>query len=289
MTKINDVIKLLEIQKVIYIGSYLDEKIKYKSDIDLNDYINWKGSYNDLFKLFQDKYKTAYANPNIFITDFKLGEYKENAIHWKMDDVMKGYVIRDKIKYYFIDFLKQPSIIKMDIIAIIDGKLVELSNNYFFTFKDGSTTNPWSDKNVPISILSDFFDQLEEGNYFKSLKRLYSYYKIVGKVNQLTNKINAIIKFLNSPLGQMNQYITQLKTLDLLVNNNFRKPPLDIIMSNLKEIESKLPVPYHKLFTPIYKSKSLPQISSFIENIVHSIKKDIDGYTYYFIKSNIYS
>ena len=70
------IIDLLQINegKGYLIGSASDNRIKYTSDVDLEEYNSVKGSLEDILKSFQDKFKKAYKSNNIWITDFKLGQ-----------------------------------------------------------------------------------------------------------------------------------------------------------------------------------------------------------------------
>jgi hypothetical protein len=69
------------------------------------------------------------------------------------------------------------------------------------------------------------------------LKRLYSIYAIERNMK----KIKEIELFLNSSVGKLNRQLSNLKTLSLLIDNNFKIMPINLIKTNLKSIKAKLP------------------------------------------------
>jgi predicted transcriptional regulator len=75
---------------------------------------------------------------------------------------------------YFTDCLLMKSVMKMDIIALMNGVFTEFSENYYI--KIGKTTN-YSEKkqtktNTLNSIKSDVGIYFRAGDIFKSLKRI---------------------------------------------------------------------------------------------------------------------
>lgn len=50
------IIDLLEIKEAHQIGSAKDKKLKYASDVDLEEFINLTGSLDDVLKIFQKKF-----------------------------------------------------------------------------------------------------------------------------------------------------------------------------------------------------------------------------------------
>ena len=69
--KKSDIYKLLQYKKYQVIGSASNIKIKYPSDIDLQEFLITNDSYLEVYEFFKDIYEEAYTNPDIYIIDFK--------------------------------------------------------------------------------------------------------------------------------------------------------------------------------------------------------------------------
>jgi acetylglutamate kinase len=90
---------------------------------------------------------------------------------------------------------------------------------------------------------------------------------------------------LNSEVGKLNRQVTSLKTLSLLINNNFRPVSTDLIKSNLEMIQSNLPPNYKPLISPILNSNNLKVMDKEINRVARLIAKDINGDTLHFLQN----
>lgn len=272
------IIELLKIKDVEIIGSTADENIKYKSDIDLQEFIYHNEKKKLILDLFKDKFKEAKQNDNIFITDFKAG-YRTagEPLRWSYDDIMRGYQYVDGVKYTFISQLKKKSIIKMDIIALINGQFVEFSNNYYFIFNKKYKTKPNKDDFL-ASIIIDSIQLQKDNELMKSLKRIYSFLKILEVDN---NDINKLIALFNSKIGHMSKQISDLKMIKTIYNNKFRKPKNDDIFYNIKLIQKELSPNYKHFINPLYKATDdnfNSVIDSVIDNLTNIVNTKIVKY-----------
>jgi hypothetical protein len=124
--------------------------------------------------LFQKKYKKAELDANNFITDFKCGEVNGIPVGWNKETMKTGKQVVNSKTIYFTDCLVMKSVMKMDIIALMNGVFTEFSENYYI--KIGKTTN-YSEKkqtktNTLNSIKSDVGIYFRAGDILKSLKRI---------------------------------------------------------------------------------------------------------------------
>lgn len=266
------IIELLKIKDVEIIGSASDSNIKYKSDIDLQEFIYHNEEKKLILELFQDKFKEAKQNENIFITDFKAG-YRGagEPLRWSYDKIMQGYQYVDGIKYTFISQLKKKSIIKMDVIALIDNRFVEFSNNYYFVFNKKYKTKPEKDDFLK-SIIIDAIQLQKNNEFMKSLKRIYSFLKIL-EVNN--DDINKLINLFNSKIGHTSKQISDLKMIKTVYNNQFRIPKNKDIFYNIKLIQQELPVKYKHLINPLYKATSR-DFNTIIDNVISQLNKVVN-------------
>ena len=218
----NKYIKILSIKEYDVIGSYGDNRVKYKSDIDLQEYIEYNTKdisiYENILIHFQNIYKTFKQIDELFIIDFKCGVVSGNyPIRWNYNSILNGYQIIEDIKINFIDCLQMQSIIKIDCIMKINDIFNEISYNYYFDFNDLKTFNLKNLEQVKTEILLDGrkYDKI---NKYKALKRYYSYYKL----NNDNDNQALILKKINSSLGLQYQCINQLELILLIINNEFK-------------------------------------------------------------------
>lgn len=273
--KIINLLKVHGTQTILGTGS--DKLMDYISDIDLEEFIKCKDDnkvYKEILKIFQEKYKKAEQDNNIYITDFKCGKLQGGIpIRWDKESIKNGYQYIENKKIYFVNCLKQSSTIKMDIIAFINGKFTEFSENYYFNFDKYITFDELTKHDLNVSLLRNYKKYIKEGKPFKALKRLYSYQKLNNKVDK------RIIKFLNSKNGKLNKLAGDLKIILDVINSRFADEKK--IKLNLKLIGDELP-PAKK----VYKNKINQiiniedkqllneEINELIVNIENLIKED---------------
>jgi hypothetical protein len=241
---ISKIFNLMSINgKYTVIGSSSLRKIKYNSDFDLNEIEKFGSSEHVLFnvwKMFCEKFKIAKEDENIFITDFKCGEdVSGEALRWNYKDMLNGY---QKVKgktYYFIDCLTQKATIKLDVIAYINGAFTEYSDNYFFKFgKEGNFNfSDLTRDNILGSIKNSYFEEIDEKNYYKALKRSFAYYLMKDGT---TRKLDALTEFFNSDVGIINKARADIDVLILVLEQEFRKPKIENVKNNLQIIKQNL-------------------------------------------------
>ena len=165
----NTVIDILKIKSVERIGSSADPNIKYASDVDFQGYNETDDFFLNILRKFQEKFLKAERNQNIFITDFKCGMFRGQPIRWNKHTIKQGYQTIDGIRLEFIDCLQQKSLIKMDIIELINGIFREFSNNYYFIFSNGFSTMPVKGNKIEDIFLMEFQRYMKLKKYFKAL------------------------------------------------------------------------------------------------------------------------
>lgn len=272
----NKSIKLLKIRDSIFIGSYSDKNIKYPLDIDLQEIALNKYNPDQLLNIFQNKYQIAIKNDNMFILDFKCGKYKGQPIRWNKDTIKAGYQYIDSVKINFIDAIRQNEIIKLDLITLIDKKFVEFSINYYFQPLPNS-------KDIENIFLREFQLKMSHGEYFKALKRLYSYSKITKNDVLRTN----LITFLNGPTGALNYQINGLNIILSVLSNTFRIPTKCSILYNLTIIRDNLPTKYIVPLNKILSIGNIQDMTHPIELLVNKLNNDVNDTVQLFIKGQI--
>mgnify|MGYP000002872928 CR=1 FL=1 len=229
------------------VGSQTLPHLKFKSDFDLLEQFNTPdvGSYpKRILKIFQAKFKRALKEPNMFITDFKCGEDdKGEPLRWDKKSIQEG-VLRG---YRFEDQLLKKSVIKMDIIAFIDGVAIEFTNNFWFRLNGYQNYENKTTDQIYKEMLQDGREYLADGNVFKAMKRVFASLKLIDKGKETRDLMQT---FFNSSVGYLNSVKNDIDTLKTLTETKFKKVPRDKVVKNLDLIQQKLESsPYPRLKT----------------------------------------
>jgi hypothetical protein len=260
-----DVFNLLSIKgKYRVIGSSSLKEILYNSDYDLNemDHIKGPDAFTKVYEIFKHKFKIAKSNKNIYISDFKCGINNDQPIRWSYNDMMTK-------KQQFIEALKTKSMIKLDIIYLLNGIYVEITEVYFLDIGNHTTyeNKELDSSTIKTGLIESMNECLKEGLYFKALKRLFSLKNINGK------KDTRLINFFNCQSGILYKANADLNVLMALITNNFRKPPIDTIKNNLQIIKQNLSIQIETrenvslLIDDICKLNKLDEMHIYIEKL----------------------
>ena len=260
-----DVFNLLSIKgKYRVIGSSSLKEILYNSDYDLNemDHIKGPDAFTKVYEIFKHKFKIAKSNKNIYISDFKCGINNDQPIRWSYNDMMTK-------KQQFIQALKTKSMIKLDIIYLLNGIYVEITEVYFLDIGNHTTyeNKELDSSTIKTGLIESLNECLKDGLYFKALKRLFSLKNINGK------KDTRLINFFNCQSGILYKANADLNVLMALITNNFRKPPIDTIKNNLQIIKQNLSIQIETrenvslLIDDICKLNKLDEMHIYIEKL----------------------
>ena len=258
------------------VGSSADDDVIYSADYDLMEQKDFKKTnnvYEDILTLFRKKYIQALKpNSNIWIIDFKCGTFRGQPIRWDKDSIKLGYVVINDEPKYFVDCLQQESRIKMDVIAVdANGVLNEYSDIYFIRIGDMSLSREINEEEAAKGIYSDFHYYIEEKNYYKAVKRLYSYAKITNNKPLMRD----LLKVINSNLGVNSKMIADLGIISALIDNNFKKVNKKLIVYNLS-----------KLNIQVAKNKSLTSIKEYLEELIATYMDGLNKMVVEVVKSN---
>ena len=265
--KLQDMFNMLSINgKYNIVGSANLKGILYASDIDLNEKakISGKHPFEKLYDIFVNKFKVAKSNPNIYITDFKAGlNDKNESIKWSYNHILKE-------KQLFIQSIQKKSMIKMDIVFLLNGIYIEITEVYFLQLGDFKTYDDLGSKQI-LNDLKDSYDEcIRDGLYFKALKRLSSIRNIQHK------NTDSLTSFFNSESGILYKAYSDLHILLTVIQNQFRKPKIDDIKNNLQIIKQNLSV----------QSETKLNVSTIIDDICK--KKSLNEMFIYIDKLSIY-
>lgn len=220
------------------VGSASLKKIYYNSDIDLNEQDNFK-SFSSVYNKFRNIFKLAKENENLFITDFKCGlDNKHEPLRWSYENILKS-AIGNKT---FEDCLKEKSMIKLDMIYLLNGSFIEITEVYFIRIGkyQNYDNNELNENIIKENLQKEFNEFVKDGLYFKALKRLFSILQL--KKNISKNVFNKFINFFNSETGILYKTNADLNILISVIENTFRKPNIEDIKNNLQIIKQNLAI-----------------------------------------------
>jgi len=174
------------------IGTSSIRGMLYAADYDLNMQLFEKDAITHINNLFHKLFLNISKNPDIYFMDFKLGGF-----HWTLSEVLKG----SKNKLSFKDGLQDDkNRIKLDIIARLNyAEFSEISMIYTIDFE--KKTIDEHHESVKNKLSDDLNDEISEyvkdGDYYKALKRLFTYFKI----NKDESQSKLLFNLFNSSLG----------------------------------------------------------------------------------------
>lgn len=169
-------------------------------------------------------------------------ELRFGLLRWTRDEVLaKEKKLRDG-KVVSIYTACKSGITKIDVVALLD-KYTEFSNIIFW--------KPYS--SPKDTIKNDILVYLNDNNYLKVLKRIYS----INKTNQKSN--HKLLPILNSDLGLLYVLISNIETLESInkpVNKKLQEIRNELVRVNIP----KLKIPKKLSF------KSIPYLKAVLNN-----------------------
>jgi hypothetical protein len=271
------------------VGTTPIEQIKYKTDFDIFSYSQFKNkpqAYEAVYQAFKEKYNEAHKNEKVWITDLKCGNHKSIPIRWDLQSINDGYKIIDDVRYEFTACLAQKSMIKMDVLALIDGILNEFSEVYFVSF--GKNSNYFSESNtkkeLSANIYKDSLGYKEKGKFYKSLKRLFAYLRLDETAN--AKKIKKLLNWFNSPIGKLATLKGDLEELELLLTQNFRPVSDDVVKKQLEHIKSKVSEEFKPLLDNLIGISSHDKLVEGINEVMNEMNQVVQGATKLFVDQN---
>jgi hypothetical protein len=221
---VNDVFKLItfKLSNTELMGSAGLLSQKNYSDYDLFEVSyrkkdDFEGVYKDFLKMINNIEKSDF----VYFLDFKLGLDNNNrALHWSLDEIKQGFkdiqYITSLKRKYFIDALRDKSLIKLDISAFINKTFIEFSNIYDIHYNKKSFLPDV--KNVILNIQLDMLDLLNEGQYMKYLKRLF----VIAKIKHDYDTLYKLTKLFNSSYGLLYKLASQMKTIMTMIDIGYK-------------------------------------------------------------------
>ena len=235
--KIIKINKLMSLEsKVNVVGSSKIKRNLYYSDIDSFETVKGK-NVNTIYNHFKSLFEIINDSENTVISDFKLGMLKGEPLRWTYEHIKN----KNNNGVSFEDALRQKGMIKLDIITLLNGRFIEISEVYNI-YLDGSSNYNESKESIIESITTEMNDHFRDGNYMKVLKRFYSLKKLEDE-NKNKYMLNNLVDYFNSPIGLLYRCKSDLETLLIVIDSyKFDLEEIRNSLQYLKEIISAFPV-----------------------------------------------
>jgi hypothetical protein len=250
-------------------------------------------------KLFYNKKKQFLTNEeynNIKkinnLDDLKEYTRKIYTLRWTLKDITAGIKkLSNNRKISFIEAITTyNSVIKIDILALIDNEFIEMSNMYEFYI--GNEKSEVGSK-VLSGIKEDIKNYWEDNKKMKSLKRLFS----IAKITKQYKLVDKLINVFNSNIGLLYKTTGDLENVIDLINKGNKKKLqknkdninnyIQILKQRLGNIyEFKFSNSYFDELDKITKIKSLNNKINSLEKIIKDFTKLINDNINKYIKYN---
>lgn len=255
LTKVMNLMSITRKYKVV--GSANLRTSEFIQDYDIDSMFKAKGNeqkiLDSLTAKFRRIFSDAYKNPALFIIDFKCGydpSYSEDddrfKLRWNKEDMKNGYkILGNGEKKFFQECILEKTKMKLDMIYLLNGEFIEMSEMYRLNINGRKN---YDDANIEKELRKEIEKYKKEGNYFKVMKRKFSLAKWKGIIKK------DYIDIFNGQSGLLNNLINQLKIIQNICLQTFRRPKLHEIRGNLQTIKQELSSVY-EIYLPNFSSK----------------------------------
>lgn len=177
-------------------------------------------------------------------------------LRWTAEEVLKNEkILPGNVKFKFTDGLRMDSLVKIDVITIINTRVVETTNVYYLAYKDGDVFHHLQSSNV-IEGLKDEIEKLYYSDMFyspfKMVKRIYAFcrgsYISIDRgykddpfdfKQSYEYVLNQIIPFLGGDVSFLYQLRSELDTIVLLLEK-FKNPAKKAIFNTIDEMKIRI-------------------------------------------------
>jgi len=164
--------KLMSLEsKVNVVGSASIKKSIYYLDYDLFEKVSGK-SDTMIYNHFKSVFEVLKRSDNVVITDFECGEKNGVPLRWTYEEIKNN----NNQGVSFAEALRQKSMIKMDIVALVSGRFVEITEVYNIYLEEEPNMSMTLEEIVE-NIKNEYAMEVRDENYMNSLKRMFSLLK----------------------------------------------------------------------------------------------------------------
>ena len=108
------------------------------------------------------------------------------------------------------------------------GRYLEFSDNYYFKINKKLLYEKPSIKSVENNLIKSGASEYSTGNYMKFLKRKFS----IAVMNNDITMQEKLVQYFNSEIGYWNKQLSDLKIVQLVLDQRFREPDMITVWTN---------------------------------------------------------
>jgi hypothetical protein len=252
----------------------IDKFLIFKDSIEISEKSVKGFNSEKALKKLENLYKLKIINPvdyaqiknkleHFNFTPKELFDLKEDlkshVLRWKPDDIKRGFIsLPNGHRVFLMEALNTDATHKLDVIAYLDGRYVEITMMYEMHVKNHVINPP--KKNILVSIKQDVLSCLLNNQLFKMAKRIFS----LARLTKQKQNIIDLSNMFNSDLGKFYSISSDIKTLLFLLENvhNISRDKIKHEISQFKNRLSDITLPKW------YEDK--PQVMEIINQLVKS-------------------
>lgn len=220
--------------------------------------------------------KTVQLNSIIYDFIHELIRNKK-TLRWTKEEILQGYKMISTGKYFLEEALKDKTVIKIDLIAYIDKKFIEITNVVLLGYKNGKKLTPINAPDTKFDfpeVLKKDIEKLYYSDKFysplKACKRIFSLIRITKDYQDLIK----VTKLIRGEISLLYQIKADLETLITVLE----KSNIDLIsqvhyvLQNIKNrLNYVLEYPQENI---VQLSNDINQLSKItnVENLIDGIK-----------------
>jgi hypothetical protein len=215
--------------------------------IDMDNLENVINKVNELRKqelISNEEYQVIIDSQNLNEIDKILRDHY--VIRWTADEVLKGEKLLPGGGMITLQqAMRQKSKINIEIIAYVNGRFIDVSN--FFILVLNNPGGPEQVINLPQDIYDNFddyfvgtlkdaiVDLLDEGEYFKAIKRMWSLARFEHDEGTIFN----LKPIISGDVSALNQVKADLAAIIKLYKKSFN-PPHELVIKELSEMKDRI-------------------------------------------------
>lgn len=186
----------------------------------------------------EDEYTSAFEllnrklTPNTFL-DVKQ-ELRFNLMRWTPKEILEGKKVYRGREVTLEEAMSQPTIMKLDLVVLVDGVFTEVSIIYELLYKDERINN-FPTVDVLRSVRENVLHYWKSNNPFKMAKRMFT----IARFTERTKDVDKLIPFFNSDLGRLYAIISDLDTISAMLDT-LSIVPIRRIKEEIGNIPSRL-------------------------------------------------
>lgn len=160
---------------------------------------------------------------------------RPQIVRWSVEDVLEGCIrLRDGRRYYLVDAVQAPAIIKIDAVAFVqNSRFTDFSNIFSFRWERHTLNEFIIDPEHELK--KDILLLMGNGDFFKLGKRIFA----VAKMKKNGAQIRSLTDMFNGDLGRLYSIVSDLGTLQFLLENE-RVITIDKIRFEIDQMRSRL-------------------------------------------------